>query len=145
MKITAVPAEGVHLIWPHVAGHLQKAIDRFPVLSIGDLFYECAMSQSLLWVIYEIEDGAPVYYGAVVTSERTTSTRKTFSIDYGGGVRMKDWLADLFVLFDRYAAENGFTHMHGYGRKGWGRLLAKYNFREAFPVYERKLTGDSHE
>lgn len=145
MKITAVPPDEVHNIWPNVAEHLRKAILRFPVASIGDIFYDCSTGKSLLWAIYEVTENGPEFHGAFTTSMRSTSVRKSIGVDFMGGHRMGEWLDDAMKAVEGYARQNNCTHIEGYGRKGWAKQMAKYNFKLAFPVIERDLRAEDED
>jgi hypothetical protein len=41
---------------------------------------------------------------------------------------------------ERYARDNGCTHIEGYGRKAWGRWLQKYGWKPAYIAYKMELT-----
>ena len=60
-------------------------------------------------------------------------------MDWIAGERMAEWLPMAQETIERYARDNGCTHLEGYGRKAWGRALQKFGWKPDYIAYKMEL------
>jgi hypothetical protein len=138
LQISAVPVEAVGAVWGTVEPMLQKAIDHsgghFNTAVILDGVFRGTLG---LWVI--LDDTTPV---AVLTTRIDKMPNTTaLVVDWIGGTRMKEWLPLAQRTFERYAKDNGCVQLHGYGRKGWERVLRVHGWKPNYTVYKMDMTN----
>jgi hypothetical protein len=137
LQFSAVPPNGLHLIWRDVEPMLAKAIDRSGGYYNTAIILDGVCRGILgLWVV--LDDTKPI---AVLTTRIDKMPNATVLVmDWIGGSRMKEWLPLAQNTFERYARDNGCTQLHGYGRKGWDRFLQKHGWKPDHVVYKMELT-----
>jgi hypothetical protein len=60
-------------------------------------------------------------------------------VDWIGGAHARVVTSGATVM-ERYAKDNGCTHLEGYGRKAWGRWLQRYGWEPEYIAYRMELT-----
>lgn len=135
MKISCVPPEHVHNVWPIVEPMLQRAVDKNPGLyTTEDIKLELLESKQLLWIIYQ--DGE---IEAACTSKVLQFPRgRSLLIEWLGGEKMDAWLDDAMDMIEAYASDMGCSRVEVYGRKGW-KVLKRYGWKDVFSVYRKEL------
>jgi hypothetical protein len=53
---------------------------------------------------------------------------------------MAEWLPQAQRVMSKYAKDNRCTHLEGFGRKAWGRWLAKYGWKPEYIAYRMELS-----
>ena len=61
------------------------------------------------------------------------------AMDWVGGTRLREWSDLVMTTIMEYARVNNCSHVEGYGRKAWGRYLAKYRFEPEYIAYRMEL------
>ena len=140
MIFTSVPKEHVQYIWPQVCDVLEKSVDtsagKFQMIDIlkgilDDLY--------VLWVVMDDKDGDKIV-AAVTTRLIVYPGKLGMAMDWVGGKRMTEWSDLVMKTIMEYARAHECTHIEGYGRKAWGRYLAKYQFNPEYIAYRMELT-----
>jgi hypothetical protein len=137
LQFTAVPPDAVHVVWRDVAPMLERAIERsggyYNTAVVLDGVYRGALA---LWVV--LDDAVPI---AVLTTRIDKMPNATVLVmDWIGGSRMNEWLPLAQKTFEQYGRDNGCTQLHGFGRKGWDRVLRKHGWKPDHIVYKMELT-----
>jgi hypothetical protein len=134
-----VPLDFLDIVWPDVepllAGAVRTAADRFTTADVKRGLEDVTL---MLWVV---ADGTtPV--AAITTRVIEYPQRRGLALDWIGGRRMKEWLPIVQPAIQRFARDCGCTHLEGYGRKAWGRWLARYGWEPHYIAYKMELTDD---
>ena len=137
MRVSLVPTEAVGHVWKDVDRVLKKAVatvdNKAEMIDILDGIYD---GTYVLWVVIDEQDDV---IAAFTTRLIVYPQRKALALDWVGGTRMKEWEDQLIDTMRRYANELDCSHLEGYGRKGWGRVLKKYGFYPEYIAYRMEL------
>lgn len=124
--VQGVPSIAVGKIWPIVepliAPSLKYANGCFLPVDLRDACIETRMQ---LWVV--VDDETREIIAAVVTRISVYPRRKSLSVPFVGGRRMREWLPLLTETLEGFARENGCTFMEGGARNGWVRAAGYRN------------------
>ena len=135
---TPVPKAFLKPIWPDVVRVLHRSVatsrGKYDMQSLYD---GLLVDAYVLWVVL---DGDEVI--AAVTSRvvRYSDTQCGMALDWVGGTRMIEWLPMVQRAMSKYARDNGCTHLEGFGRKAWGRVLAKHGWQPEYTAYRMELS-----
>jgi hypothetical protein len=113
IQITVVPPAVVDVVWPDAKEMLLRAVE----------------ATRGVYDIDSVERGLCEYPNG-----------RGLALDWIGGERMREWLPMAQTVMERYARDNGCTHLEGYGREAWGRWLQKYGWKPAYIAYRMELT-----
>lgn len=131
-----VPVEIVPSIWDDVIRVLEKSVDtsrgRF---FMHDVFENVMEGQYLLWVA-TIDDEI---VAAITTRIVVYPNKRGLAMDWIGGKKMMHWLPLAQKAVEEYAIQLGCDHLEGYGRKAWGRWLAKYGWEPDYIAYKMEI------
>ena len=67
--------------------------------------------------------------------------KRGMAMDWIGGTRMLEWLPMAQRTLQKFAKENNCTHLEGYGRKAWSKVLKKYNWQPEYIAYRMELNN----
>lgn len=138
IHVSSVPYEHVAQVWPMVKGYLSAAVVRQKLYSLEAVLDRVLKREVALWVVLDDEVDEPI---AVATTRIVEyPERRGLAIDWIGGVRMSEWLADLHEMMERYARDMGCSHIEGAGREGWVKALAPFGYKRSMPTYHKELT-----
>ena len=133
-----VPLEVLDIVWPDAEQLLAPAIR-----TAGGKFSSEDIRSSIesgMFVLWLVTDGTkPV--AAITTRIIDYPGCRGMALDWIGGKRMKEWLPITQETIERFAKDNGCTHLEGYGRKAWGRWLERYNWKPDYIAYKMELTN----
>lgn len=129
--VQGVPSIAVEKIWPHVDGHVARALRRangcyLPV----DLRDACMRTEMQLWVAVDI--ATREILAAVLTRIAVYPRRKSLSIPWVGGRRMTEWLPQMSQVLEGFARQAGCDFLEGASRRGWLRLTGATSLGEMF-------------
>lgn len=136
LTISVIPPQVIDVVWHDASGLLIKAINvsrrKYTIESIRRDIETGALA---LWLV--LDDATPV--AAFTTRIASYPDAKGLCMDWIGGDRMREWLPMAQPLMERYAVDNGCTHLEGYGRKAWGRWLQKYGWEPEYIAYRMEI------
>lgn len=136
LSFGCVPLEVLNIVWPDAEKLLAPAIR-----TAGGKFSSEDVKQSIeagMFVLWLVTDGTkPV--AAITTRIIEYPGRRAMALDWIGGRRMKEWLPIVQDTIERFAKDNGCSHLEGYGRKAWGRWLERYNWKPDYIAYKMEL------
>ena len=139
MICTAVPREAVDIVWGDVSGLLYKAIETSGgKYHIDDIYRNITEGYYNLWLIVDNKDGEKVI-AALTTRIIRYPNRKAMAMDWIGGKRMMEWLPKAMEILKDYAKDCGCSHLEGYGRKAWAKVLKKYNWEPEYIAYRMEM------
>ena len=129
MICTAVPREAVDIVWADVSGMLNKAIETSKgKYHIDDIYEDLTKGYYNLWLVIDSEKDEKVV-AAITTRIIEYPNRKAMAMDWVGGRRMTEWLPIVMNRLISFANDCGCSHLEGYGRKAWMKILKKYNWK----------------
>jgi hypothetical protein len=137
IQLSSVPAAAVGVVWPDVEPMLRRAIQ-----SSGGYYNTAVILDGIfkghlgLWVV--LDDATPI--AALTTRIDKMPNATVLVMDWIGGTRMREWLPLAQKTFEQYGRDNGCTELHGFGRKGWDRVLRKHGWKPNHTVYKMELT-----
>lgn len=137
-KLTLLPVSKntVDVVWPAASAELAKAVPTAAGKFLISDIYDGIMNDTyVLWVVL---DEAEVV-AAITTRIVQYPQRRTLAIDWIGGRRMTEWLPTLVRAMKEHAHKNKCTALEGYGRRAWGRWLARYGWEPDYIAYKMEL------
>ena len=136
MMITAVPIEGVDIVWEDVTKVLRKSVETSSgKFEIEDLKSDLKNGVLVLWLVMEGRDVIAALTSRVIEYPG----RRAMALDWVGGSRMKEWLPSVLETLESYAADCGCKHIEGYGRQAWGKILQRYGWQPEYIAYRMEL------
>jgi len=122
VKITGIPSDEIDIYWSEAEPILKRATDRGKEFLTVDLYEYISKGKIQLWIAFDEEKIRAVCTTQIVTYPRL----KVCAVLYLAGSGYKDW-----IMFQDYigawAKENGCSHLEGYFRKGWLRVLKDWS------------------
>ena len=138
MMITAVPIEGVDIVWEDAKKVLHKSVNTSAgKFEVEDLKQELRQGQLVLWLVM---DGSEVL-AALTSRVIEYPGGRAMALDWVGGKHMRKWLPLVFNTLQKYATDCECKHIEGYGRKAWGRILQKYGWQPEYIAYRMELNN----
>tara|TARA_R100000149_G_C5851939_1_gene120353 strand:- start:547 stop:966 length:420 start_codon:yes stop_codon:yes gene_type:complete len=138
MMITAVPIEGVDIVWEDAKKVLHKSVNTSAgKFEVEDLKQELKQGQLVLWLVM---DGSEVL-AALTSRVIEYPGRRAMALDWVGGKHMRKWLPLVLNTLQKYATDCECKHIEGYGRKAWGRILQKYGWQPEYIAYRMELNN----
>ena len=139
MICTAVPREAIDIVWGDVSSLLNKAIlTSGGKYHIDDIYENLTKGYYNLWLIVDDKEGEKVI-AALTTRIIWYPNRKAMAMDWVGGKRMMEWLPKAMEILTDYAKDCGCSHLEGYGRKAWSKVLKKYNWKPEYIAYRMEI------
>ena len=136
MMITAVPMEGVDIVWEDVTKVLRKSVETSAgKFEVEDLRKDLEDGILVLWLVMEGRDVSAALTSRVIEYPG----RRAMALDWVGGKHMTKWLPLVLNTLQKYATDCGREHIEGYGRKAWGRILQKYGWQPEYIAYRMEL------
>ena len=141
MICTAVPREATDIVWHDVSGLLNKAIlTSNGKYHIDDIYRHINEGYYNLWLIID-EKKDEKLIAAITTRLIEYPSRRALALDWVGGNRMNDWLPIAMEKFISFAKDCGCSHLEGYGRKAWTKVLKKYNWKPEYIAYRMEIAN----
>lgn len=137
LQFSVVPPQVVDVVWPQAKDMLEKAVETtFGVYDINSIYSGLESGEYLLWLV--TDETKPI---AAITTRicQYPSGKRGLAMDWIGGERMAEWLPMAQETIQRYAKDNGCTHLEGYGRKAWGRALQRFGWKPDYIAYKMEL------
>jgi hypothetical protein len=76
---------------------------------------------------------------AITTRLIEYPSKRALALDWVGGNRMSEWLPIAMEKFISFAKDCGCSHLEGYGRKAWTKVLKKYNWKPEYIAYRMEI------
>ena len=139
MICTAVPREAVDIVWADVSGMLNKAIETSEgKYHIDDIYEDLTKGYYNLWLVIDNKKDEKVV-AAITTRIIEYPSRKAMAMDWVGGRRMTEWLPIVMNRLISFASDCGCSHLEGYGRKAWMKILKKYKWKPEYIAYRMEI------
>lgn len=143
LTLTVVPKEIVYNVWPQVVKTMSKSVETSGgKFLMQDILRGIEHDIYVLWVVldHQAAPGQDQVIASLTTRIIGYPNKRALALDWIGGKRMKEWLPIAQDTMQRYAKDNGCTHLEGYGRKAWGRWLQKYGWEPDYIAYRMELS-----
>ena len=141
MICTAVPREAVDIVWADVSGMLNKAIETSEgKYHIDDIYEDLTKGYYNLWLVIDNKKDEKVI-AAITTRIIEYPSRKAMAMDWVGGKRMAEWLPIVMNKLISFANDCGCSHLEGYGRKAWMKILKKYKWKPEYIAYRMEINN----
>lgn len=132
LVFTPVPKHLLGLIWPKVEEYLAKAVDTAKgKLTVEDVRSGIESDLYLLWVVVDGEE----IIAAVTTRVINYPTCNGMALDWIGGKRIKEWINMANSAMLDHARSHGCSHLEGYGRAAWGRMLERHGWKQDYVAF----------
>jgi hypothetical protein len=133
-----IPTENVKEAEPFVLESIEKALkysgNHYNLKDVMDLIYD---NKAQLWILWN-EDKKDKYQGCIVSKVITRPNTKSLNIFIVTGKNRKLW-QDKIEIIEKWAKQQGCTHLETYARPGWSRILKQHNYKVTHYLLERKL------
>jgi hypothetical protein len=135
---TPVPKAFVNAVWADVTRVLKRSVDTSRgKFSMQDVYDGIMADTYVLWVVLDDDEVVAAITSRIVGYP---GPHRGMALDWIGGTRMAEWLPMVQRAMSKYARDNGCTHLEGFGRKAWGRWLAKYGWEPEYIAYRMELS-----
>ena len=139
MICTAVPREAIDIVWPDVINMLNKAVETSKgKYHINDIYEDITKGFYNLWLIID-DKGEDKVVAALTTRLIKYPNRSAMAMDWVGGKRMAEWLPIAMEKLISFAKDCGCSHLEGYGRKAWIKVLKRYNWKPEYIAYRMEI------
>ena len=141
MICTAVPREAVNIVWGDVCNMLAQAVNTSGgKYHIDDIYNHLTKGIYSLWIIIDNKDKDKGKVVAAITTRLIEyPNKKALAMDWIGGSKINQWLPIAVERLSDFASDCGCSHLEGYGRKAWSRLLKKYNWKPEYIAYKMEI------
>ena len=134
---TPVPKKFLDAVWPDIVRVLEKSVATSNgKYDMADIYNGIIEDDYVLWVVLDQDE----VVAALTTRILGYPGKRGMAMDWLGGSRMSEWLPSVQRVMNSYARDNGCTHLEAYGRKAWGRWLAKYGWEPEYIAYRMELS-----
>ena len=141
MICTAVPREAIDIVWGDVSSMLNKAIETSGgKYHIDDIYQHLTEGYYNLWLIID-ESKEEKVIAAITTRIIQYPSKKAMAMDWIGGKRMMEWLPIAMERLISFAKDCDCSHLEGYGRKAWLKVLKKYNWNPEYIAYRMEINN----
>jgi len=139
MICTAVPRQATDIVWGDVSNMLNKAIETSNgKYHIDDIYRHINEGYYNLWLIIDNMKDEKVI-AAITTRLIEYPNRRALAMDWIGGTRMNEWLPIAMKRLSNFAKDCECSHLEGYGRKAWIKVLKKYNWKPEYIAYRMEI------
>ena len=133
-----IPTTNIKEVFPMCKDSIDKALkysgNHYNLKDVMDLIYD---NKAQLWILWN-EDKKDKYQGCIVSKVITRPNTKSLNLFIVTGKNRKLW-QDKIEIIEKWAKQQGCTHLETYARPGWSRILKKYNYKITHYLLERKL------
>lgn len=132
-KLVCIDPKHVREIWPSVAPLLKQAIAKTGLAAFATIERDILDGVALLWVAW---NGRAIE-SAASTSLQQTDAGRVCVITACGGSGLTRWLP-LIRGIEAYAQAEGCRCVRIFGRKGWARVLERYE--QTYVIVDKRLS-----
>jgi len=132
----SIPAPVMDVVWPDVVKLMDRTLaTAHGKYTIDDVYAGLQRGDLALWLA--VEGTKPI--AAVTTRVIQYPQGRALALDWVGGGRMKEWFDIGMPIMEKFAKDNGCTHMEGYGRKAWMRWIGRYGWKQDYIAFRKEL------
>jgi hypothetical protein len=137
VRIAAVHPQALDTVWKDMETMLEPAVatvkGKFSVNGIRDGILNGSL---VLWMVWENDKPSAFYTTRIIDYPE----RRAMALDWLGGSGMKRWMDKVLDNFEAHARNNGCSHLEGYGRPAWGRVLKRRGWEPEYVAYRMELS-----
>lgn len=136
MKCSLVPPSLLNTCLDQVGPILLRAVQRTGGRwKIQHAIDKIESGEQQLWVSFE---GQKIY-GVVTTRIASYPAGPRLDIVYCAGDNLREWMADMLALLERWGRDNQCVGVELVGREGWVKMLAPFGYEKRYIVMEKSL------
>jgi len=147
MKLVNIPSSNLDDVWSLVQKDISEALSFSGNHTDAQFVYDCVKDNKMqLWVIWDKDKSTTLekYYGVVVTEIVKRKLIQSCNIFIVTGRQRQKWQHLISVLED-FALDNNCTNMELIARKGWKKIMEKFNYKQTHVVLEKLITKTKKE
>jgi hypothetical protein len=138
LVFTHVPLDFVGHVWASVEPMFKPVTDASNgKYSVSDIYTGILDGTYVLWIVVDQDDS--IVAAGTSRLVQYPAGRKAMSLDWIGGSRMSEWMPMVHSVMADYARASGCASLEGYGRKAWGKYMAKYGWEPDHIAYKMEL------
>ena len=141
MKLVNIPSSNLDDVWSLVKKDINEALSYSGNQTDAQFVYESIKENKMqLWVVWDKDKPTTLekYYGVVVTEVVQRKLKRSCQIFIMTGKHRQKWQHLISVLED-FALENNCTNMELIARKGWKKIMEKFNYKQTHVVLEKEI------
>ena len=140
MRISAVPYEGIDVVWDDAKRWIEPALkrskNRYNIEDIREYIEKKLLG---LWVAFNDDNEIKA---AITTRVYDYPNGRALEMDWIGGEQMDEWLPQFQEKLEDYGRSMGCNVMLGQGRKGWTKPLSQLGWEQESVFFRKELTDE---
>ena len=141
LMFTPVPTDYLDAVWSNVAKVLKKSVGTAKgKYEVNDLYPLVKNDELVLWIVAD-HDKDDEIIAAITTRLILYPQSNAMAMDWIGGKRMMEWLPIAMEKLSSFAKDCDCSHLEGYGRKAWMKILKKYNWEPEYIAYRMEINN----
>jgi hypothetical protein len=138
MKLIAIAPELVDDFWPQLEPLVARVLDvAFDDVSMQGIYQRLLSSEEL--ALCAVDDNNQIVGLCIIGVTVFETGKRVLQMPYVAGDNMMDWLMEGFHLVNRIARDMDCTHIRGFGRPGWERVMPQ--LKKIRTLYECEVTA----
>lgn len=125
-------------LWGDVGDHLKRAAEttggRY---SLEGIINDVMINGHNLWIVFDKETYEIV--SAFTNQVISYPAMRVLACHFIGGDHLSEWRDKVLTTLDNFARDNLCQKIEFTGRRGWQRVLADWDYKPAYIVYEREV------
>ena len=135
MRVFPVPTENLEKAWASAEKWILQAKEKANgIIPISDVYKDIVLKKKAL---YRCVEGKKFCW--LIITIYQNSENRTCNIDYCAGNGALDMLSDLVLFCEAYAVSMECEYITMTGRKGWGKVLNKHDWKERNITFGKEL------
>lgn len=133
MQVTMVPPDQVKVVWPRLAGHMEKAAEyTYGRYEPEDILESITQYDHQLWIAYEAQDITGITVTRIAQYPRKRCLDMVFCAGDGGMA----WKDPMLKMMQHWAYDNHCDTIESSGRVGWSKIFKDDGYKALWQVYE---------
>ena len=141
MNLVHIPSSNLDDVWNLVKKDISEALAYSGNHTNADFVYDVLKKKTMqLWVVWDKDKPTALekYYGIVVTEIVERKLKKSCNLFIVTGRHRQKWQHLISVLED-FALDNQCSNMELIARKGWEKIMEKFNYKKTHVVLEKSI------
>jgi len=141
MNLVNIPSSNLDDVWNLVKKDISEALAYSGNHTNADFVYDVLKKKTMqLWVVWDKDKPTALekYYGVVVTEIVERKLKKSCNLFIVTGRHRQKWQHLISVLED-FALDNQCSNMELIARKGWEKIMEKFNYKKTHVVLEKSI------
>ena len=142
MNLVQIPTSNIDDVWNLVKKDIQEALSYSGDHTDAVFVYETLKQEKMqLWIIWDKGQQTTLqrYYGVVVTEIIDRKLKRSCNIFIVTGRHRQRWQHFIKIIED-FAEKNNCNNIELIARKGWEKIMNKFNYKKTHVVLEKEIT-----